>query len=197
MDEIKIIKADEIDEQPEVKLSSKQKDRLAEAADRANEESDVHAIDSSKLEEDREILDQVNFLRVTNKQQGFTYKWVYFGQNGQAVWRMKALGWKVVSGNMKEASEQKESDGTRRIGDVLLMRTTLKQAALLDKKMEERRLKQQFGVDSSLIELGRKHARTGIKVHTGDAGIDMSQGTRKVASKGRDRMLRDGTVPGL
>ncbi|RLI53354.1 MAG: hypothetical protein DRP09_15935 [Candidatus Thorarchaeota archaeon] len=197
MDNIKIIKASDVDKQKEVKLSSEQKERLEEAAEKLNEESGVHAIDASAFKEDREILDKINLLEVSNKQKGYVYKWVYYGLNGQAVWRMKALGYKVVTGKMPEAIEQKEADGTRRIGDVLLMRIPEKQAKIIDKKMEEKRLRQQFGVESSLVELGSKYSRKGIKVHTGEAGINLAQGAQGVASKARDKMLREGTVPGL
>lgn len=197
MDDIKIIKASDVDEQQGQKLSGGQKERLEKAAEEANKESGIETMDPNALEEDREILNQLNLLDVTNKQRGYVYKWVYYGLNGQSVWRMKALGWKVVTGNMKEAAEQKEADGTRRIGDVLLMRIPQKQADLIDKKMEERRLKQQFGVESTLVELGAKHSRKGIKVHTGKAGVEISQGAHNVASKSRDKMLREGNVPGL
>lgn len=166
-----------------------------------------------EIEEDREILHALyehDMLEVSEPEPGFTYCWAYYGLNGQMVWMKKSLGWEVVKGkHFREAREHMDSDGTRTIGDVLLMRIPTQRYKAIIKQQRERRQSQQLGVSAEVIAYARKH---GLKVHedlsTVKVGantlMDVMQrkaerrtGAKKVAMQHLDKKLREGQVPGL
>jgi hypothetical protein len=222
MDPIKVIKEKNIDvaanfltEDDETKGLSKhekdeilaeRKDKLEQAAEELSNEKEHYKIDPNKIKEDREILHdlQMGHGEVTKAQPGYCYLWVYYGQQGQQVWAAKALG----TGNDPEARELKEADGTRRLGDVLLMRITKERYEELKRAEEIRRRMQQEGVTSRILELGEKAKGYGIKVITDPDAREMPRGGNLMesmkkraashgASKMRTKMLKEGKVPGM
>jgi len=184
-------------------LMAERKDALDEQIDKTLEDREVHAFDPSKLEKDREILSQLqdNQLAISNRQPGFEYKWVYFGQSGQMVWQAKADGWEVVSGQMTEAIEHRAADNTRRIGDTLLMRTPEEHYKEIRAREEKKAADREKAITSNIKQLGDKYRNRGIIVHTGDEGEAIASsrrsGARAVAQKQVDQMIREGTVPGM
>jgi len=184
-------------------------DNLEAAAESIQTEHEVYGVDPSSLEPDREILQHMDELTVDKAQPGYHYKWEYFGQNGRNIWRSKRLGWAVVDASMPEAPELKGADGYRRIGDTLLMRITDERFAQIEAQQEYKRLAQQEGINSRILELGEKVRGSGIRVVTDPEHAPTSKGNdnmmevmkkrhaRAVASQKRDQMLRTGAVPGL
>lgn len=186
-------------------------DTLEEAGEKRAGKLEVEAIDPKKLKVDREIRgileNDPNALMVSDNDAMYEYCWVYFGRQGTWVWRKKHEGWEVVSGKMVESKEYLAEDTTRRIGDVLLMRMRKDRFAILEAKQLERKKKQDLGVVGHLRELGEKYAGTGIKVHTSaDSRLQSGRGVMEtvearaatqVAGSGVDKMVREGSVPGL
>lgn len=183
--------------------------RTDELAERAETEGpEVYGIDPSKVEPDREILyksiDQ-QMIHVTNKDPESMYAWIYYGLNGQMIWAKKALGWRVVTGDDPECQEYKEADGTRRIGDVLLMKISKERYLELEQMSEKRRDEQYLGIKSRLQELSDK---SGIKIHEDLADVSIGgrslesimerkAAAQDVAMEHIDKKLRDGDVPGI
>lgn len=187
---------------------ARRKDTLEEKLE--TEAPEVYPIDESAFQPDREILQRLDqqMLEVSKRKPEYIYCWVYFGQNGQQVWAKKALGWEVVTGTEPEATEHKEVDGTRRIGDVLLMRVHKRRFAQLEEAAADRREAQQLGITSRLKELGEHARRYGLKVHedlsTVRVGpdtlmdvVEKRSGAHDTAMKTVDKMLRKGDVPGV
>lgn len=156
------------------------KRRTAELEAQAEElaaELDVQGIDPAKLSSDaveREVRQAVNDqgeVRVSNPQPGYAYCWVFrdpfnkFG--GRSVYSMQAMGWERVAGEMKEAIEHRAVTGERWVADCLLMRCPLERFVQLQMISRKKRLAQQEGISSSLIE---KASRRGIRVR--DARTD-------------------------
>lgn len=171
---------------------------------------EVYKLDPKALEPDRDILKSLDqrMLDVTNKVKGYQYAWAYFGLNSHMVWAKRALGWEVVTGPMPEAAEHKEVDGTRRIGDVLLMRIRRERYMELRQAAEDARLAAELGISGRLETLGEQGRRYGLKVHTdlstvrsGDGTlldvVEKRAGAHDVARKAVDKKLRDGTIPGM
>ena len=190
---------------------SKRKDELDEKLESISEQTGVHKVDPAAFEEDREILyksiDQ-QMIEVSNKQEGFVYAWTYFGQSGQQVWAKKALGWQVVTGTDKECMEHKEADGSRRIGDTLLMRIPRERWEQLEADSIRRKEQQHKGVGSRLLDLAEKGRSHGLVVHDdistvnvgGKSLMDVAESrsaAQQTAIKHIDKKLRDGTVPGM
>ena len=190
---------------------AQRKDELDERLDKIEDETGVFKVDPEAFEEDREILyksiDQ-QMVEVSNKLPDHVYCWTYFGQSGQQVWAKKALGWQVVTGTDKECEEHKEADGSRRIGDTLLMRVPRERWERLEEESLKRRESQHLGVGSRLLDLAEKGRSHGLKVH-GDIStvqvgnqtlmdvVEKRSGAHKTAMKSIDKKLRDGTVPGV
>ncbi len=189
---------------------AKRKDTLEQRIE--EEAPEVYRADPAAFEEDREILYdlQHDMLEVSNADPEYMYCWVYYGQNQQQVWAKKSLGWRVVgvgaeSANDKECLEHKEVDGSRRIGDVLLMKTPKANYDKIVKAQERRRAAQELGVSSNVMALADKY---GLKVHddlsTVQVGpqtlMEVAQkraGAEKVAMRHIDRKLRKGEIPGI
>ena len=114
----------------------------------------------------------------------------------------------MVTGTDKECEEHKEADGSRRIGDTLLMRVPRARWERLEEEAFKRREEQHKGVGSRLLDLAEKGRAHGLKVH-GDIStvqvgnqtlmdvVEKRSGAHKTAMKHIDKKLRDGTVPGI
>jgi hypothetical protein len=219
---IKIINADEAEgvepDLPEAGYKrdeelARRQDALDEAADQMQQEQETYAFDPSKLDKDFEILQHMDELNVDNRQPGFAYMWVYEGHGGQEIIKKQRLGWVVVTSADPECASLKDARGYRKIGDVILMRIPQDKFEKLEAAQEYRRLMQQEGIKGALRELGAKYRDKGFIIHddardvqVGRKGknlMDMMEtksrqtGARQTAMKGVDKMLRDGTVPGI
>jgi hypothetical protein len=194
---------------------AQRQDELDERLDSIEEETGVHKVDPDAFEEDREILhksiDQ-QMISVSNKQPGYVYAWIYYGQNSQMVWAKKAMGWEVVNNDKKdmiECIEHKEVDGTRRIGDTVLMRIREERWHRLEEDARRRKDLQYEGITSRLRDLAERGRSHGIKLHenlddvpSGGGGtlmdvVEKRKGAAATAMQHIDQKLRDGTVPGV
>jgi hypothetical protein len=184
-------------------------DDLEQQLESLQNQEQTHRLDPRVFQEDREILKHMNELEVTDKQPGRVYKWVYYGLNGQMVMKMKYFGWRVIQSGDPECPEMKESDGTRRIGDTLLMWTTEEKYDEIEKRSERLRLEQQLGVEAALRELGERHRKDGLIVRTNledipsrKAGHTMMDTIKERAARTQNvskvtDMLKEGSVPGM
>lgn len=131
----------------------------------------VGAIDEKYLSIDPHIAYRHSFLEVTDKRDDMAYCWAnYINDNGSQVMRKKMLGWETVTGTGTDSPECQDrdiiaADGTRQVGDVLLMRIPRDHAIVL--KAQERadslRRRAQYMNPEYLVELGTRY---GLKVHT-------------------------------
>jgi hypothetical protein len=175
---------------------------------------DRGAINPEAFEIDREIQhllhDRNDGLEISDPHPAYMYCWANFqNSNGTQVWQRKSWGWEVVGGNMPECSHLRREDGTRRIGDVLLMRIRKDLHLLLEQKNEKKRLRQQYGVDADLQTIVANNPKAFRSVRTSDRNPEdpliqrtmtageASSGARRAAMQQVDSMLRAGNVPGM
>ena len=151
-------------------------DTLEEAAQQIADDRGIGAIDPNAFKIDRELaqkfdVGRMSMLTVTNPQPGWEYAWANFvNQAGLQVIAKKALGWIVVSGADPECIEHKGTDGTRRVGDVLLLKIPEAKKRQLDQRDAELRRLREASTASELEELGHKYRDKGLKVHTPQTG---------------------------
>lgn len=221
-DEIKIINADDAEAiDPGLENAgwkrdeqlAERKDNLEQAAEQASEEREVFTFDPATFDPENEIMRLLDELEVDGAQPGRRYFWCYEGQKGRFIRASQRLGWTVVQAADPECPTIKDARGYRVIGDAVLMWATEAQYAKIIAMQEYRQLLHEKGVGSALKELGEKYRDKGFVVHDDAASVpvgsknanlmDMMEtkahqtGTRSVAQKGVDQMLRNGTVPGM
>jgi hypothetical protein len=187
------------------------RDVMAERQDKLEQLAEEQAVDSGSinpkvLEPDREIQREIHFggLEVTDQQAGFVYSWACTAANSIMVQRKKVEGWVVVSSREPEAKEYLKEDGTRRIGDTILMKITQEKYDALRKRDLEIRVRQQLGIASELETMGEKYRGKGLIAHTDQDKSPLlreifshKQAIQGVAGQMVDGMLRSGSVPGL
>jgi hypothetical protein len=188
-------------------------DNLAQQAEHHAGAHDVHRVDTSKIEPDREIIAMIDSLQVSNAQPGYKYKWVqdqwpssakslevrrarslHIRVNGQTV-----PTWEIVLHDMKEAPELKQVDGTRRVGDCILMRCRADTWHILQKFEAEKRRGQVEGITSHFDELaamGRDHGIKAVHGHIDRAAQMNGMQAHNLAAEKFDGMIRKGTIPG-
>lgn len=180
-------------------------DELEAKIDALSNHLDLASIDPKVFKKDREIQHEIrntDGLQVEGALETHMYSWVnYNTQHGLKVWQKKAIGWEVVSSDMPECKNLAREDGTRRIGDVLLMRIPKDLHLALEMKAAEVRRAREFGVDAELRDIASKH-KDAVTYHgeIGNAADFKTQrmlGAQKVASQQLNTMIKNGTVPGL
>lgn len=164
--------------------------------------------DHKALRPVREILVAVESLNsITGAVPGYVYTWQrYIAQNAQAPVDILLLLeidgpdgreplWEVVKGKMPEARERMASDGTRRVGDVMLLRTTQDKYDAL-RRYEQMKVDRQLqSVEQPLHDFA---AATGLEIGPLSTNHpSMKRGfARQVANQQFDKMVRTGRVPG-
>lgn len=211
-------------------------DSLRAAADQLASAAGVEAIDLSKVKPENEIADAFDplsgMLKVSDANDAeYVYKWEQadlYGRFGN-IWvtSSKALGYETVSGSMPEAREHRQVDGTRRVGDAILMRIRKERYAALQARQRRVNVARQEGVGVQLIEAAEKAGISAIDltsptapahilrhaeaqreaaraaraayVHTAPQARPGANRTLASELAGRkfDSMIRTGTVPGL
>lgn len=186
-------------------------DNLAEKADKMNQ--DGGRIPEKFLQPDREIQDAIrkDYMSVGDNHPYLKTGWVnYVNINGQMVFKKKAEGWQVATvKDFPEAKDLQREDGTIRIGDTILMCIRLDLWLQLNKKEEDRRVRQQFGIETEIIELGNKNSKF-FKVYTeGTGGLPaeveariknratMAGAARSVAATALGNRMKKGIIPGV
>jgi hypothetical protein len=145
---------------------------LEEEAEQLAEQMIVGEIPEKFQRLDREIVQKLEQLDVSDKREDMHYVWVNFvNDHGQHIERKKLVGFEVVTGTGEDCPEGHElltADGTRQIGDVLLMRVPRTRAVFL--KARERKIDlERRGVlrnPDALAEMAFKHTGGRIKIHT-------------------------------
>lgn len=189
---------------------AQRKDELEERAEKLAAEQELSRISPKALEPDNDIQARLHLLQVSNAQPGKVYCWVKCvaqTYTPTGVQRKLADGWEVVCGNMPEAIECRQADGTRRIGDVLLMRIDQARHERLQEKERYKRLAQEEGVAAGLLEKSAELARAGYGENLVHVPENMDEGmmeqivkksaARQLATKAIDGMLRQGRMPGV
>ena len=198
---------------------AERKDALEEEGERKYDELGRESIDPKAFKPDRELQHQIvdlDMLTVDGAVLGFIYCWTFTGKGGYFVWAKKAKHWEVVQGNMPECKHAMVAeDTTRRIGDVILMRTTEENYDRHEEREALKRVRQSEGVTAELREIGGRYPRTFI-VHDnlsdlkvgGRSLSDIMQAkaehktatrtaARRVAAQSLDPKIREGTVLGV
>ena len=184
-------------------------DDLAERAEGMADQVDLHSVNPAALKKDREIQHLISHdaLTVSNANHDmYRYKWVTdkYPTNSPGIAVMRELArkviingtahvcWEMVRGDMPESRELKTAEGTRRVGDCILMRCRVDMYMFIEKEQRERQQRQQNGVDSHLIELGEKANRMG----GGTTRSFQKAHAAELAQNQFTSMLKDGSIPG-
>ncbi len=181
---------------------AKRTDALQEAIETKMPE--MESIPESAFEPDRELqyaMQEFSMHEVSDKLPGWQYAWVFTGQHGTEITMKKTYGWVVVQGNDVEAKELEHVDTTRRLGDCLLMRIPIEKYKKLQAYEDYvRKLKSSSG-DQDLQDAA---AKLGLSTSFNEPRIVQRFGggtpAQKVVMQGGgpvDRMLKNGTVPGM
>ena len=119
---------------------------LQAQADAAVKELEIYGVDPKKLKAEPEILKHMNpanyMFEVTNPVEGKVYYWERDDHSMIAARKAVARGtlgaghpgWEVVTGDMPECADLKHVDGSRKIGDVVLMRIDIESYVLINKR---------------------------------------------------------------
>lgn len=133
----------------------KRTDRLEEQAE--EKYADVGSMPKAMLEPDHNIQSDIrkSYLDIGTDHPLYVTKWVnYVNQNGMMVWQAKADGWMVATAKeFPEAADMQKSDGTVRVGDVLLMFIRKDDHFRLQQREATKRLRQQYGVEADIHAL--------------------------------------------
>jgi len=194
----------------------RREDVLAEKAEQIAKENEVYAIDPNSLKVDNELAQywdpqEGTMLRVTDAQPGRAYNWANHAvQHGTDVTRKLSRGWKVVSSGDPECIHLKSADGTRRVGDLMLLWMPAERAEMLKVK-DEARADTIYGknspINQEIEDLARKRPNSFIlhepRVTTSSGNLgqmiqsaNASDAARTQAAKMLGNMLKN-EVPGI
>lgn len=185
-------------------------DKLEELAEK--QYAGVESIDPSKLEPDREIQYSIsnNYLEIGVNHPFLKTKWVNcVNQHSTMVWQEKAKGWKVSTiHEFPEAAPLVREDNTIRVGDVLLMHIRIDEHLKLEQREEQKRFRQQLGIEAELHDIVGKHSNA-FTVHSENTGgipdsITSRMGgdlrrsaSHQIAARTLGERLKRGTIPGV
>lgn len=165
---------------------------------------EMESLPTAALEPDRELqyaMQEFSMHEVSDKIPGRVYSWVYSGQHGTEITLKKTRGWQVVQGSDVEAKELEHVDTTRRLGDCILMWIPLERHERnLAYEDNIRTLKSASG-DEAFEDAA---AKLGLRTTINEPRIIQRFGGGTPAQKivmqpggPVDRMLKNGTVPGM
>ena len=166
-------------------------DKLAKAAEILTKQAEIYSIDREKLKEEPEILAHFNFadkaFEVSNPKKGMAYYWerddsrMISWRKGQARLFLgpNHPGWEVVSGHDSscdagklagkrchcEAAELIQADGTRKIGDVLLMTIPVESYVHIQKRILLMQKFRESNIAQKLSDFVRENEGL-VQVHT-------------------------------
>lgn len=185
-------------------------DRLAQQAEERAASEEVYAINPGALVVENELAQHFDELHVSGRLAEYEYVWENFAhQQGFAVRARLAIrvrlpgdnymtaAWEVVQGDMPEARELLAVDGTRKLGDVLLMRCRKDIFRLIAKSRRSRAEAHTLAVDSRLLEMAEEVGEKYVRVHR---EMDENHPAMKhaaaasIAQQELMRRVRDGSV---
>lgn len=180
----------------------KRTDILEEKAETQAATLDMGTIDPDVLKAERELMNQMDSTMVTGANPAYHYTWVNFqSYHGWAVKSKLAFrGWEVVNDTCGsgEAIECRQADGTRKLGDVLLMRIKKERYAILAALEDEDRNKFSQSPTSTLSALADKYANRGLIVRVNDTRDLKTMESRHrgalAAQEKFDTALREGSI---
>lgn len=167
-------------------------------------------VDKKKMEEDQEIRRATTEgVEVQNQQNDYEYVLVYRGVSGLLISRYQAKGWEFVKGDMIEHlksdkwAREKTADGTRILGDCVLMRRT-KDLCEAERGREKAIFMKQLGIKSwedsiqdinrsLVLKKGRGITVTSVIPDVLRNAMD-AQAARQAAFQRLDTDLRNGTI---
>jgi hypothetical protein len=165
---------------------------------------EAYSLDPSKLKEDREILQWMvgpSLHEVSNKQPNRVYCWEYAGANGTAITAKRFYGWQAVQGDDPECIELKHVDTTRRLGDTMLLWMPVERHQKLLLFDEYKRRLQSSAPDDDFRQAA---SDLGLNAEVNSPRLIKRFGgqtpAQKVVIQGGgpvDRMLREGSIPGM
>ncbi len=181
---------------------AERKDTLEQKAEELS--VNTFTFDPAKLNPDREIRHELSSLHVTNADPAYAYKWVrdansLTGGPDQQV--VRAIGrsvtydgkvyptWEIVKGPMVEAAERRQHDGTRRVGDTILLRCHKNTKQIIDYEDSQKSKKMEQAVDSDLKEMAQKY---NVPFRSAKQELAKNLSINKFSSD-----LKAGTVPGM
>ncbi len=185
------------------------KERTDNLQQQIDEKADHYAIDPAALEVDREIrhdLDQ-GCLTPSDADPAYKYAWVQCKHPEDHPSRMVELKlaervqlpdgnwvrpWEVVGSKHKEALNLKQVDGSRRIGDTLLMRCRKDYYSLIELNKRKLNHQRNYGTDSALVDLA---TRAGTEAGTATYNKHKSDANQSLSRL--DQAIRTGTLPGM
>lgn len=184
---------------------------LTQEAEERSEREEVYALDPKAFKVENEIAQHFDALQVTSRQDGYIYNWANFMTRGGMYVQYKLAVtvngqplWEVVKGDMPECSGQRAADGTRRIGDVMLLRAKKERYEIWWKNELVKRLRRKEGVTADLQELGEKYRSLGVIVKVGDEigestlrRMQNRASAQAIGARMQDKWLREGRMPGV
>jgi hypothetical protein len=188
-------------------------DNLQQQIDERSEQT--LAADPAALRPEREILNELDkgHLSISDADPNYHYAWVQClhpaDHPSRMVERKKAetvqlpdgswvRPWEVIGSAHKEAQECKKADGTRRIGDVLLMRCRKDHYALLELSQRRKVHERNYGIDSDLVELALANDTEAGALTYNKYRDNANYHLRdKTFQTELDRRIRSGTLPGF
>lgn len=180
-----------------------------------DEKTDHYAIDPAALEVDREIRNDLDkgYLDPSDSDPAYKYAWVQCKHPEDHPSRMVELKlaekvqipdgtwvrpWEVVGSNHKEAPKLQQTDGSRRIGDTLLMRCRKDYYALMELAKRKLTHQRNYGTDSGLVELamraGTEAGAATYNKYKSDANQSLFGNELQMRL---DQAIRTGTLPGM
>lgn len=202
----------------------KRKAALSRVRDEQEEDLDGKEVAARALKDikiDGEIVSNFNSGHVSNANPAFEYKWARYVKPFGGVapvdydltltLRTTSHGvlrvWEKVNGAMVEAMEHREVDGTRKVGDTMLIRCRKDIYALLRRWEEEKVQARTQSPANALQTLGD---RTGIPVRVQDIAVSKRgyedpamqralkhAAANEIANRQLDQKIREGRVDGL
>ena len=185
-------------------------DQLEETAQTLNDTAGVDAIAPEVMLADEELQQLLakDGSEVSNARPGYAYMWVCIEYpttaRGINVLSLQAVGWQVVKGDDVEAEEYRTADGTRKLGDAILLRIEARRKQLLDYRIDQLNMKREGATADALKE---RAAQFGINI-VDFASMTPEQQKRlerraqqefskQAATSRLATDLRHGTVPGV
>lgn len=185
---------------------SRRQDQLDQQLDEKSQQS--YAIDPSKMEPDREILNDLDkgFLTPPNADPNYKYAWIQCRHpvdhpsrmvETKLQERVKVNGewirpWKVVKGTDSDGQGLPHTaENTCTIGDVLLMRCRKDHHALLDLEHRRKSYERYYSTDSNLVEVALQYGAA-----AGEDAYNKYRDNANFKTK-LDNALRTGTLPGV
>lgn len=189
----------------------RRKDQLEQQAEEQAAESGIEAINPDALlpdDELQQLLEGFDGSQITNADPNYVYMWVCVefpaSARGLAVLTHTSQGWEVVKGDSLEAVEYRQPDGTRKLGDSILLRITRRRKAALDYRVAALNAKRE---GQSQEELQAIAARYGIQVVPFDQMSPERQAfierraqaafSQQAAMQKFAENARTGTIPGV